>query len=233
RPALPRGPAGHRVVVGGGAGQPGSQLPLRRGQHLAPVHRRRARRAPRAGLRHALPSRRASVPHTDAVHRDVRAGQRRAARIPEGVRAAPTALFDAVPGHRHLMLAATIVHCGQPPVVGYRDLPQPGEGQVRVAVAAAPIVPLDVLCASGTSYFGVPVLPYVPGVQGVGTLDDETPVWFSTTAGMRPGDGIMAEYCLVSAADVVRLPDGVDGTLIAALGLSAVAAWTALTCRGE
>ncbi|MGC5022670.1 quinone oxidoreductase family protein [Micromonospora sp. DT47] len=76
-------------------------------------------------------------------------------------------------------------------------------------------------------------MPYLPGVQGVGRLDDGTPLWFSTTAGMRPGDGSMAEYCVLPAADVVTLPDDVDHTLIAALGLSAVAAWVTLTSRGE
>ncbi|GII24000.1 quinone oxidoreductase family protein [Planosporangium mesophilum] len=131
------------------------------------------------------------------------------------------------------MRAAVIHHCGQPPVVGDRESPRPGDGQVRVAVAAAPITPLDVLCWTGSSYFGAPAVPYVPGVQGVGRLDDGTPVWFSTAAGMRPGDGSMAEYCVVPAPDVVALPADVDHTLVAALGLSAVAAWQALTWRGE
>jgi NADPH:quinone reductase-like Zn-dependent oxidoreductase len=131
------------------------------------------------------------------------------------------------------MRAVTIVQCGQPPVVVERPAPAPADGTVSVAVTAAPITPLDVLCASGTSYFGRPALPYVPGVQGVGTLADGTAVWFPTDAGMRPGDGSMAEHVLVPAADVVALPDGVDHRLVAALGLSAVAAWKALTWRGE
>ncbi|WP_330186183.1 zinc-binding dehydrogenase [Dactylosporangium sp. AC04546] len=114
-----------------------------------------------------------------------------------------------------------------------RPAPVPGDGFVAVTLTAAPITPLDVLCASGTSYFGAPAVPYVPGVQGVGTLDDGTPVWFPTDAGMRPGDGSMAERVVVPAADVVALPEGVDPKLVAALGLSAVAAWKALTWRGE
>ncbi|MET7394312.1 zinc-binding alcohol dehydrogenase family protein [Dactylosporangium sp. NPDC005572] len=131
------------------------------------------------------------------------------------------------------MRALTVVQCGQPPVVVDRPDPVPGDGFVAVTLTAAPITPLDVLCATGTSYFGAPALPYVPGVQGVGTLDDGTPVWFPTDAGMRPGDGSMAERVVVPAADVVALPDGVDPKLVAALGLSAVAAWKALTWRGE
>ncbi|MER7277285.1 zinc-binding dehydrogenase [Dactylosporangium sp. NPDC000244] len=129
------------------------------------------------------------------------------------------------------MRAALILQCGQLPVVAAHE--PPPSGGVRVAVTAAPITPLDVLCASGTSYFGAPPVPYVPGVQGVGALPDGTPVWFATDAGMRPGDGSMAEYCHVPPADIVELPPDADPALVAALGLSAVAAWQSLTSCGD
>ena len=118
-------------------------------------------------------------------------------------------------------------------------VPQPRPSELLVAVSAAPVVPLDKLCASGTSYFGTPAVPYVPGVQGVGTvvegtpaLPAGTPVWFATTAGMAPGDGSMGTHAAVAERDVVALPAGADPVLVAALGLSAVAAWMALTFRG-
>ncbi|MEU4250314.1 zinc-binding dehydrogenase [Amycolatopsis sp. NPDC026612] len=121
-----------------------------------------------------------------------------------------------------------------------RGEPEPGPGHVTVRVTAAPITPLDLLCASGTSYFGVPATPYVPGAQGVGVLTQPTPaqpagtpVWFATAAGMRPGDGSMAESAVVAADDLVVLPDEADHALVAALGLSAVAAWRCLTGPGE
>jgi NADPH2:quinone reductase len=129
------------------------------------------------------------------------------------------------------MRAVLLGQCGQPPEVGDRETPAPGGGR-RIRVTAAPIVPLDLLCASGTSYFGVPATPYIPGVQGVGELDDGTAVWFATTAGMRPGDGSMAEIAVADPADTVALPDGVDHRLMAALGLSAVAAYMSLTAGG-
>lgn len=132
-----------------------------------------------------------------------------------------------------MMRAAVIDTCGLPPSVG--DYPEPaiGPDEIRVRVTAASITPLDLLCASGTSYFGAPATPYVPGVQGVGELDDGTAVWFATSAGMRPGDGSMAEWAVVAHGDIVPLPEGVDHRLIAALGLSAVAAFMALTWRGD
>ncbi|GAA3156604.1 hypothetical protein [Nonomuraea salmonea] len=52
-----------------------------------------------------------------------------------------------------------------------------GAGELLVRVLAAPITPLDVLCAGGASYFGAPATPYVPGVQGVGTVGGRL-VWF-------------------------------------------------------
>jgi NADPH:quinone reductase-like Zn-dependent oxidoreductase len=103
---------------------------------------------------------------------------------------------------------------------------------VLVEVSSAPITPLDLLCATGTSYFGAPAVPYVPGVQGVGRVAGR-PVWFPTVAGMRPGDGSMASHVVVAEDTLVPLPDGVDPVLVAALGLSAVAAHMALTWRGE
>ncbi len=124
------------------------------------------------------------------------------------------------------MRAARILKAGQPPVFGeVADV----EG---IRVTAAPITPLDLLCASGTSYFGVPALPYTPGVQGVGMMD-AVPVWFATSAGMKTGDGSMASSVSVAKDDIVELPEGVDAVTLAALGLSAVAALMALTWRGE
>lgn len=126
-----------------------------------------------------------------------------------------------------------------PPVVGERKDPAPAAGVALIAVTAAPIIPLDILCASGTSYFGAPALPYVPGVQGVGVVTEASTVpvgsrvWFPTTAGMKPGDGSMAELALAPEEDLVVLPDSVDDALVAALGLSAVAGWMALTWRAR
>ncbi|MGH3384977.1 MAG: quinone oxidoreductase family protein [Nocardioidaceae bacterium] len=133
------------------------------------------------------------------------------------------------------MRAAVIEAHGRPPALVDRAEPAPGPGQVLVRVTAAPITPLDVLCATGTSYFGAQPVPYVPGVQGVGVVarsGTSERVWFPTTAGMRPGDGSMAEYAVAEEVDLVTLGQAeVADATVAALGLSAVAAWMALTWR--
>jgi len=137
------------------------------------------------------------------------------------------------------MPAAMIRQHAAPPEHVLWSIPSRGPGQALVRVTAAPISPLDLLCASGTSYFGAPRLPYIPGVQGIGIVieaDVLAPgqrVWFSCDAGMKPGDGSMALYCVIDESSALVLPDQVDDDLAAALGLSAIAAWMALTWRGH
>lgn len=58
-----------------------------------------------------------------------------------------------------------------------------------------------------------------------------TRVWFATTAGMRPGDGSLADTCSVARDDLVPLADAVADEDAAAIGLSGVAAWMSLTWR--
>lgn len=137
------------------------------------------------------------------------------------------------------MRAAVLTRYGEPPEPGERPAPRRQAGQALIRVTAAPINPLDLLCATGTSYFGAPPLPYVPGTQGVGVVEesDTLPagqrVWFAASAGMAPGDGSMAQWCAAPDSAALPLPDGVGDDLVAALGLSAIAAWMALTWRGR
>ncbi len=132
------------------------------------------------------------------------------------------------------MRAATITAHGAPPQVLERPDPTPGDGDLLVEVRAAPITPLDVLCATGTSYFGAPALPYVPGVQGVGVVRDGPAhllgcrVWFPTTAGMTVGDGGLATLAIARIDQAVVIDADLPDTSVAALGLSAVAAWEVL-----
>jgi NADPH:quinone reductase len=137
------------------------------------------------------------------------------------------------------MRAAHVTVHGRPAALADVPDPRPGDGEVLVAVTAVSITPLDLLCASGTSYFGAPALPYVPGVQGVGVVREGPEplrgrrVWFPSTAGMAPGDGGMAELAVARSEELVVLDAAVPDTLVAALGLSAVAGWEVLEGRGR
>ena len=86
------------------------------------------------------------------------------------------------------MRAAVLRKHAAPPEYLQWSIPQCEKGQALVRVLAVPISPLDLLCASGTSYFGAPKLPYILGTQGVGIVmeaDVLAPghrVWFSCAA---------------------------------------------------
>jgi NADPH:quinone reductase-like Zn-dependent oxidoreductase len=135
------------------------------------------------------------------------------------------------------MKAALLRAYAATPVFGERPRPDASAAGSLVRVHAAPIVPLDLLCASGTSYFGQPALPYVPGVQGVGVVESSpeyaagTRVWFATAAGMAPGDGSLAEWCAVGAGNLVPIGDDVPDAVVAAMGTSGIAAWMSLSWR--
>ncbi|SOD98262.1 quinone oxidoreductase family protein [Blastococcus haudaquaticus] len=137
------------------------------------------------------------------------------------------------------MRAAVLHTPGDAPAFAEHPDPAAVAGWSTVRVTAAPIVPLDLLAASGTSYFGRPAVPYVPGVQGVGVVEESaahapgTRVWFATSAGMAPGDGSLGERCAVRDADLVPVDADLPDPHLAALGLSAVAAWRILADRAR
>ncbi len=108
-----------------------------------------------------------------------------------------------------------------------------GPGEVLVEVRAAPITPLDLLCASGTSYFGRPGHAVRAGRAGRrrdGRADRVVPDLGRDGA---RATGAWPRSRPPRTDALVDLPDGVDPVAFGALGLSAVAAHLALTWRGE
>src|SRR5437899_12671819 len=93
-----------------------------------------------------------------------------------------------------LMKAAVIHALGQPP--RFEDFPEPtaGEGEVGVNVRAAGLHPFVRAQASGSQSGSPNVFPQIPGIDGVGSLDDGTRVYFEKS---RAPYGPMAERCVV------------------------------------
>ena len=81
------------------------------------------------------------------------------------------------------MRAAVLPALNVAPEPGTFADPSPGEGEELVAVQAGGLNPVDLRIAAG----GVPrerrEPPYVPGKEGVGTLEDGTRVYFDGTVG--------------------------------------------------
>lgn len=89
----------------------------------------------------------------------------------------------------------------------------PRAGEVRVRMRFAPVNPADLNVLQGT-YGRRPVLPATPGIEGVGTVLDvgDGVCGFETDDVVVPlGEaGTWASHVVAPAADLLRLPKGID-----------------------
>jgi NADPH:quinone reductase-like Zn-dependent oxidoreductase len=120
------------------------------------------------------------------------------------------------------MKAAVVNVLGQPP--RYQDFvePEPGEGEVLIRVRAAGLHPIVKALASGTHYASKGEVSTVPGVDGVGTLEDGSRVYF--TFARKPW-GSMCELTVAPRSKCLALPDNIDDVQAAAIanpGMSAL-----------
>jgi NADPH2:quinone reductase len=124
------------------------------------------------------------------------------------------------------MRAAILEELGRPPERGERPDPVPGEDQVVVEILAAPLNPLDISVGAGRFYGGHPELPYVPGGEAVGRVQESGEVvWvFGDGLGVRR-DGTFAERAAVSRTVLIPVPDGAEPALAGALGIAGLAGW--------
>ena len=137
-----------------------------------------------------------------------------------------------------------------------REEPEPGPGQVRLAMRAASLNFRDLLTIRG-HYNPRQPLPLVPCSDGVGEVvavgagvkrvsvgDRVMPIfaqeWLHGEPGPRalrstlggPRDGTLAEQMVVDAEGVVPVPEYLSDEEAACLPCAAVTAWTALVTRG-
>jgi NADPH2:quinone reductase len=128
-------------------------------------------------------------------------------------------------------LRAAVLHeHGATPQVDDFDDPRPTSDGVVVDVAAAGLHHLDLHKASGRFYMGPSELPRVVGTDGVGRLEDGRRIYFDATVAPY---GSMAERTLVPRDSVLRVAEGLDDTVAAALGNTGLGAWLALSWRAR
>lgn len=121
-----------------------------------------------------------------------------------------------------------------------RPVPTPGVGQLRVAVRAMAINPIDWKVMSGKFRLVVPVKrPAVPVFDLVGVVEEVGPDVDDFVVGQRvfvrndimPG-GAAAESAVVSASVTALAPDGVDDAQLAAVPLAGMTALQGLRTIG-
>ena len=126
------------------------------------------------------------------------------------------------------MKAIRIHRTGGPEVLTREDVPvpQPGTGEALVKLEAIGVNFIDVYFRTGL--YKAPALPYTPGMEGAGTVSAVGP----DVADLRPGDrvayamnaGSYAEYVIVPAWKLVKLPAGVTAQQGAATMLQGMTA---------
>lgn len=126
------------------------------------------------------------------------------------------------------MHAAVINVLGQPPQYQEFDDPIAGENEVIVRVSAAGLHPVVKARASGAHYSSTGEVPLVPGVDGVGTLDDGSRVFFASS---RQKWGTMAERSVAGRSMCLPLPDRIDDLQAAAIVNPGMSAWGSLKER--
>jgi len=129
---------------------------------------------------------------------------------------------------------------GGPDVVHTVELPvpEPGDGEVRIKVAAATVNPSDAAARAGV--FGAPQRgdgpPYVAGWELAGIVDavGAGVAWgpgervFAVIFPYATGRGAQAEYVVVAGDSVARVPDGVSLAEAATLPMNGLTARLAL-----
>jgi NADPH:quinone reductase len=89
-------------------------------------------------------------------------------------------------------------------------MPEPGPGEVRVRMLAAPVNPSDLLTVRG-QYARLPELPATPGFEGVGFVDAAGPGMLGKflvgkrVAALNSRTGSWAEFAIVSARQAIPL----------------------------
>jgi len=108
--------------------------------------------------------------------------------------------------------------------------PVPEAHELAVTVTAAGLHPIVKSLANGTHYGSTGELPFIPGVDGVGKLEDGTRVFFG---GGHSPYGTFAERSLAAKVMCIPLPDGVDDATAAGLANPAMSSWVALDARAK
>jgi len=128
------------------------------------------------------------------------------------------------------MQAAVVEIPGQAPK--YQSFPEPvvEDGEVLVRVRAAGLHPIVKALASGSHYASAKDNqgPSVPGIDGVGVLDDGSRVYFLF---VRKPWGTMAERAAASRKMCIPVPDKLDDVQAAAIANPGMAAWLTLKDR--
>jgi NADPH:quinone reductase len=135
--------------------------------------------------------------------------------------------MSGIPSARQ-MYAAVIEAVSTEPVLRVVDRPAVADGEVLIKVSAAGLNPHDLVVAGGVR--GAPPVPYFPGNEGVGRLEDGTRVYFGPTT---LAHGTMAQYSAIDRSLVIEIPDELSDAYALGIGVAGTTAWLALDWKAR
>lgn len=102
--------------------------------------------------------------------------------------------------------------------------------EVLLNVTAAALHPVVKSIARGSHYTSTDMLPLIPGVDGVGRLEDGSRVYFGAS---KPPFGSFAERCATARFLCLPIPDALDDNTAAAIVNPGMSSWGPLTGRAQ
>lgn len=126
------------------------------------------------------------------------------------------------------MNAAVIESFDAPPRYAAFADPVASDSEVVVKVTAVGLHQIVKSLARGQHYGSTAALPFIPGVDGVGRLDDGTRVFFGFS---RSPFGTFAERCVTKHFLCFPVPTALDDATVAAMMNPGMSSWAALTVR--
>lgn len=128
------------------------------------------------------------------------------------------------------MNAAVVTSFSTPPSYSTFADPQPSENEQIVTVTAAGLHQIVRSLANGTHYGSTGQLPFIPGVDATGRLEDGTRIYFGS---LRSPYGTFAEKALAIKGMYITLPDGLDEVTAAGIANPGMSSWAALKGRAK
>jgi NADPH2:quinone reductase len=137
---------------------------------------------------------------------------------------------------RPKLRGAQVTEIGVPPRATTLPEPVPGDGEALITVHAASLNPVELRVASGRMPGATP--PYVPGLEGVGTVLNSPTIPTGTRVRFEndlPGfgkDGSIREIAVAEEAAMFEVPDSVDDAEAAAAGVVGITSELAFRLAG-
>ena len=136
------------------------------------------------------------------------------------------------------MKAIVVSALGDADVLQWRDLPhpKPGDGEILIRVIGTSVNFADIKARQGR-YHGVTKLPFVPGLDVAGVVEEVGSGVTRFQRGMRvvafPQGGSYAEYVLAKEILTYSLPDSIGWEAAAAFPLVGFTAYALLSAAGQ